>query len=120
MTPDELKTRTKTFAIRILEFAKGLPKDPATSVVTQQLIRSATGLAANYRAACRAKSRADFISKLGTAEEEADETEYWLTILVEKGTSSHEQVASLLDEADQLVRIIVASIKTARRNGKRT
>jgi four helix bundle protein len=119
MTPDELKDRTKTFAVQIVEFTKGLPKDPATSVVTKQLIKSATGVAANYRAACRAKSRADFISKLGTTEEEADETEYWLTILVEKGTVRQEHVALLLDEADQLVRIIVASIKTARRNRKR-
>jgi len=119
MTPDELKERTKKFAVQTLEFSKGLPQDPATAVITQQLVKSATGLAANYRAACRAKSRADFISKLGTTEEEADETDYWLRILVERGTVPPEQVAPLLDEADQLVRIIVASIKTARRNGKR-
>ena len=116
MTSDELKMRTKTFASTVVQFARRLPTDPVTNIMTRQLVRSGTGVGANYRSSCRAKSRADFISKMTTAEEEADETQYWLELLVETGTVRQENVASLLDEADQLVRIFVASIKTARLN----
>jgi four helix bundle protein len=77
-------------------------------------VKSGTSVGANYRSSCRAKSRADFIAKMTTAEEEADETKYWLEILVETRIVSLEKAAALLDESDQLVRIFVASIKTAR------
>jgi len=118
MTPQELKDRTKAFAVRIVRFAKELPTDPATIVIMRQLVRSGTGVGANYRGSCRAKSRADFVSKMTTAEEEADETQFWLEVLVDAGTVRSTQAASLLDEADQLVRIFVASINTARRGSR--
>ena len=114
MTPDELKQRTKTFAVRIVTLSRALPDDSATSVMAKQLVRSGMSVGANYRASCRAKSRADFVSRMTTVEEEAGETKYWLELLVETSTVGPDSVAALLDEADQLVRIVVASIKTAR------
>jgi len=114
MTAEELKQRTKVFAVNVLKFTGTLPADLATVVIARQLIKSGTSVGANYRASCRAKSRADFIAKMTTSEEEADETRYWLEILVETHVVNKERVQTLLDEADQLVRIFVASIKTAR------
>jgi len=114
MTPEQLKQRTKTFAVAIVKFAASLPTDSITSVIGRQLVKSGTSVGANYRASCRAKSRADFVSKLTTAEEEADETQYWLELLVEASIVSRVAVDKLLDESEQLVRILVASIKTAR------
>lgn len=102
----------------IVKFAEELPRDPATAEIMRQLVRSGTRVGANYRASCRAKSRADFISKMTSAEEEADETQYWLEILVDTGTVRRHRAASLLDEADEIVRIFVASINTARRNNR--
>jgi len=118
MTPEELKQRTKTFSVNIVKFAKRLPTDPISSVLIRQLVKSGSGVGANYRAACRAKSPRDFICKMTTGEEEADETSYWLDILVETGAIPRKEVAVLVDEADQLVRILVASIQTAPRNAK--
>ena len=114
MTPEQLKRRTKTFAVDIVKCATSLPKDSVTSVLERQLVKSGTAVGANYRSSCRAKSRADFVSKLTTAEEEADETQYWLELLVEASIVSRVAVDKLLDESEQLVRILVASIKTAR------
>jgi four helix bundle protein len=114
MTPNQLKQRTRAFAVAIVRFARTLPADPVTGTITRQLVKSGTSVGANYRSSCRAKSRADFVSKMTTAEEEADETEYWLEILVEAGIVKPEAAAWLLDEADQLLRIIVSSINTAR------
>jgi four helix bundle protein len=85
-----------------------------TAIVARQLVKSATSVGANYRSSCRAKSRADFISKMAIAEEEADETQYWLELLVESNTVTPDTVARLLDESEQLIRIFVASIITAR------
>jgi four helix bundle protein len=114
VTPDELKRRTKAFAVNGVKFARTLPTDLATAILARQLVKSATSVGANYRASCRAKSRADFVSKMTTAEEEADETQYWLELLVDTGTVPSEAVASLVEEGEQLTRIFVASIKTAR------
>jgi four helix bundle protein len=83
--------------------------------MTRQLVKSGTGIGANYRSSCRAKSRADFISKMTTAEEEADEAQFWLELLVETETVTQERVAPLIDEADQIVRILVASSNAKRR-----
>jgi four helix bundle protein len=116
MTPEEMKRRTKRFAIAIIQFARGLPRDPVTAIMTRQLVKSGTSVGANYRSSCRAKSAADFISKMTTAEEEGDETLFWLEVLVEAKVITTEDAAWLLDEGDQLVRIIVASIKTKRAN----
>ena len=114
MTPDELKQRTKTFSIEVVKFARKLPRDIATEHVARQLARCGTAVGANYRASCRAKSGADFISKMTTVEEETDETLYWLEVLVDSETLPRRAVAMLIDEAEQLLRIVVASIKTAR------
>jgi len=117
MTPDQLKKRTKAFAAAIVRFARQLPTDQVTIIMTRQLVKSGTSVGANYRSSCRAKSRADFISKMTTAEEEADEAQFWLELLVETETVTKERVVPLFDEADQIVRILVASIKTTRGHG---
>ena len=114
MTSDELKNRTKTFAVEVVKFSSKLPNDVETQHVRGQLVRCGTAVASNYRASCRAKSRADFVSKMTTVEEEADETLFWLEVLVDTDTVQRKAVATLMDEADQLLLIVVASIKTAR------
>jgi four helix bundle protein len=114
MTPSELKLRTKRFAVDIVKFARTLPTDPVTVVIARQIVKSGTSVGANYRSSCRGKSKADFISKIAIAEDEADETQYWLEVLVESGAVRPDAVAKYMDEADQLVRIFVASINTAR------
>jgi four helix bundle protein len=115
MEPKDLKQRTKEFALRIIELVESLPRGKITDVIGKQLLRSGTSVGANYRSACRAKSTADFISKMGTVEEEADESIYWMELLIESGLISKDEVDGLLDEADQIVAIIVSSIRTARR-----
>jgi four helix bundle protein len=114
VTKEELKKRTKEFGISTVKFVRTLPRDPITGHFAFQLVKSATSVGANYRSSCRAKSGPDFISKMTTAEEEGDEALYWFEVLVETETVRKEAVATLMDEADQLVRIIVASINTAR------
>ena len=85
MNPDEFKKRTKAFAVRIIKLVDSLPSSRSTNVIANQLMRSGTSVGANYRAVCRAKSKADFISKLGNVEEECDETIYWMELLTESG-----------------------------------
>jgi four helix bundle protein len=119
METRDLKQRTKEFALRTIRLVESLPRGKITDVIGRQLLRSGTSVGANYRSACRAKSIADFISKLGTVEEEADESIYWMELLIESGLISKDKVVELLDEADQLVAIIVSSIKTARARKKR-
>jgi four helix bundle protein len=114
MNPEELKKRTKAFAVRVINLVDQLPNSKATNVITNQLIRSGTSVGANYRAACQAKSRADFISKLGTVEEEADETMYWMELLIESGRVKAAVLADLMREAGEVLAITVASINTAR------
>ena len=110
----DLKARTKTFALDIIRFSRKFPRGDEFTIIKRQVIRSATSTAANYRAAQRAKSKADFISKLGTTEEEADETLFWLECLADLATREHAELKRLLKEADELVAIIVASRKRAR------
>lgn len=110
----DLKARTKTFALDIIRYSRKLPRGDEFTIIKRQVIRSATSTAANYRAAQRAKSKADFISKLGTTEEEADETLFWLECLADLATREHAELKRLLKEADELVAIIVASRKRAR------
>ena len=114
MTTDELKTRTKSFALRIIKLVEALPPTRAADAIGKQLAKSGTSVGANYRAACRAKSNADFIAKIGIVEEEADESAFWLEVIVESGLMKEELVKDLLDEADQIVGIMVSSINTAR------
>jgi four helix bundle protein len=112
---ENLKERTKQFALQIIKFVERLPKTNTTRVIGGQLVKSGTSVGANYRAACRARSTADFISKMGIVEEEADESHYWLELLVAAGLVSFEEALPLMDEANQLLSTSVSSIKTARR-----
>lgn len=114
MTQDEMKIRTKQFALRVIRLIESLPKTRSANVIGNQLLRSATSVGANYRASCRAKSTADFVSKLAIVEEEADESMYWIELLIEAGIIRKRRLADLLDEADQLLLIVIASIKTTK------
>ena len=109
----DLKKRTKAFALRILKLVDTLPKTTAGRALASQIVRSGTSVAANYRAACRARSTADFIAKMGIVEEESDETLFWLELLEESEVVS---ATAIKQEANQLIAITIASIKTARRN----
>jgi four helix bundle protein len=108
----DLKKRRKAFALRILKLVDALPKTTVGRALASQIVRSGTSIAANYRAACRAKSTADFIAKMGIIEEEADETLFWLESDLVLAT----KLTAIKQEADELIAITVASIKTARRN----
>ena len=112
----DLKKRTKAFALRILKLVDALPKTTAGRALASQIVRSGTSIAANYRAACRAKSTADFIAKMGIVEEEADETLFWLELLEESDLVLAAKLTAIKQEADELIAITVASIETARRN----
>ncbi len=112
----DIQYRTKQFALRIIRLVEGLPKNKVTDVIGRQLLKSGTSVGANYRAACRAKSRADFIYKLGIVEEEADESLFWLELLVESKVIPQNRIEDLMEEANEIVAIIIASIKTARKN----
>lgn len=114
MKHKNLRDRTKAFALRVLNLVEHLPRGRSVEVIARQLVRSGTSVGANYRAASRARSRADFIAKMKIVEEETDESAYWLELLVEGGFMPEEKVSALLDEANQLIAIVVASIKTAR------
>lgn len=114
MNNDDLKQRTKQFALRVIRMSDSLPKKMAADVLGRQLVRSATSVAANYRSACRAKSRPDFISKMGIVEEEADESALWLELISESGFMPVRRIELLHREASELTAIAVASIRTAR------
>ena len=112
----DLKKRTKAFALRILKLVDALPKTTAGRALASQIVRSGTSVAANYRAACRARSTADFIAKMGIVEEEGDETLFWLELLEESELVSAAKLAAIKQEANELIAITIASIKTTRRN----
>ena len=116
MKHQDLRTRTKKFALLVVKFCESLPKDETGRTLGRQLLRSACSVGANYRAACRAKSKADFISKMGTVLEEADESAYWIELLTDAGKTQRSVSDPLLQEANELVAITITSIKTARRN----
>jgi four helix bundle protein len=110
----ELRTRTKTFALRVIRMSQALPRNREANVILNQVLRSATGIAANYRAAGRSRSKAEFIAKIGVVVEEADETVFWLEMLADSGIVRPEKLANLQAEATELVAIFTASRKTAR------
>jgi four helix bundle protein len=112
--PEQLRERTKQFAIRIVRLFRSLPKNDEARIIGKQALRAGTSVAANYRAVCRARSRAEFISKIGVAVEEADETVFWLEILVETGIVPRARMEKLLLEANELLAILAASQRTAR------
>ena len=114
----DLQERTKQFGLRVVRLVDSLPKRKSATVIGGQLLRSATSVGANYRAACKGRSRADFIAKLGIALEEADESLYWIEMLQGAQLIPEPKIASLIDEAKQLVAILTASQKTARGNNR--
>ena len=117
MKPSEaLKDRTLRFALKIIELADLLPNKRSADILGKQIIRSATSVGANYRAACKARSKADFISKIIVVEEEADESQYWLELLMSLEKGDQHEIASMLEEARELTAIFTASGKTAKQN----
>ena len=116
MANEYLKLRTKQFALRIIRMVGNLPKSHESKIIGNQILRSATSVAANYRASCLAKSKRDFINKLKIVEEEADETMLWLEIIDELGYFHSEKMEPIKTEANEIFSIVVASIKTARKN----
>jgi len=112
----DLKLRTKRFAVECWKLCKKIPKSREFDAWARQLIRSSSSVGANYRAAQRAKSIADFINKLKIVEEEADETIYWLELFQEVSDTNDKDIKSLINEANEILSIIVTSIKTARKN----
>ncbi len=115
MTPEEMKQRTKYFALRIIRLAEALPKTNEGSVISKQILKSGTSVGANYRAACRSRTDRDFMARMGTVEEEADETIYWLELIVESGMIKSELVHEIMQEAEEILRMIVASINTVKK-----
>jgi four helix bundle protein len=118
MDANELKRRTRLFALRTIHLVEALPHTRTADVIGRQLLRSATSVGANYRAACRARSQADFVSKIGVVEEEADESAYWLDLVCEANLLPAERVRDLLCEAEELTAICVASGRTAKAGQK--
>ena len=114
----DLKARTKQFALRVMKMVDALPRTIQGRTIAKQIIRSATSVAANYRAACRARSRAQFIAKIGVVEEEADESCFWLELIIDSGLLTDERIRPLLSEAGELVAIMAASRKSAIGNRK--
>jgi four helix bundle protein len=115
MRGEDLKARTRTFALRVLRLVESLPRGRTADVIGKQLIRSATSAGSNYRAACRARSPAEFVAKMGIVEEEADESLYWMELLVQSELVDEHGLADLMKETNELVSITVASIRTARK-----
>jgi len=111
----ELKNRSKQFALEIIRVFRSLPKGEDVRIIARQLFRSGTSVAANYRAACRSRSRAEFVAKIGIVVEEADESVFWLELLVESGMAKLDLVAPVAKEANELLAIFAASQRTARR-----
>lgn len=112
----ELKDRTKQFALRVMKLVDALPKTTSAITIGRQMVRSGTSVGANYRAACRGRSKAEFISKLGIVVEEADESCFWLELIIEGELLPEAKVQPLLKEADELTAIFVSSIKTSKDN----
>jgi four helix bundle protein len=114
MNEEIFKRRTKRLALEIIGLVESLPRSRTADVIGRQLLRLGTSIGANYRAACRGKSKADVISKLAIVEEEADETIYWLESLIESKIIESSRVNLLLKESNEIVAMVVASIKTLR------
>ena len=119
MNAEELKQRTKLFALRVLKLTNALPNTIQGRAVAGQLVRAGTSVGSNYRSACRGRSTAEFIAKLGTVEEEADESAFWLELIIEGSLLKANLVQPLLDEANELTRIMAASRMTARSKSRK-
>ena len=115
MTEQQFKHRTKQFGLRIIRLVEALPRGRTAWVIGRQLLRAGTSVGANYRAACRGKSVADTLSKLAIVEEEADESLYWMEVLIDAGLVPERQLDALMQEGDEILAMTVASIKTLRK-----
>ncbi len=115
MDKGQMCERTKAFALRVVRMVDALPRTRSAEVLGKQVLRSATSVGANYRSAQRGRSKAEFISKLGIVEEEADETAYWLELLAASGHVAPTRMAALIQECGEITAIVVASIRTAKR-----
>jgi four helix bundle protein len=113
MTTTELRERTKRFALRVMRLVDALPNTKSGRAIASQLVRSGTSVGANYRAACKARSRKEFVAKLGVVEEEADESSFWLELVIETPLLPEKRVRPLWKEACEIVAIIAASRRTA-------
>jgi four helix bundle protein len=118
MNERDLKLRTRKFAVDVFNFIDKLPRSKSANIISYQLGKSASSVAANYRAACRGRSHAEFIAKIGIVEEEADETTFWLDIITDTNNGSPEEITPLLREARELTAIFTAASKTAKQNRK--
>jgi four helix bundle protein len=116
MNEEQLKKRTKEFAKNIILLCRNLPNNREGRLIGDQMFRSGTSVAANYRAACRGRSKAEFVSKLAIVEEEADETMFWLEVINEMGIYEAPVVEDLIKESDEIIAIIVSSIKTVKKS----
>ncbi len=116
---EDLKQRTKNFALRIIRLYSSLPKKTEAQVIGKKFLRSGTSVGANYREGCRARSTQEFIAKLGNSLQELEETAYWLELLIESGLVNKIMVESLLDETNELIAIFVSSINTAKQKIKK-
>ena len=119
MDSRELRKRTKDFALRVIRVVVALPRSPVGDVLGKQLLRSGTSVGANYREACRGRSRAEFAAKVAISAQEADESLYWLELLADSGLVRRPLLADLQEEANELVAIFAASVKTAQRNNQK-
>ena len=115
MSPEQMKARTKALAIRAIRLVASLPRNPASDVIGRQLLKSGTSVGANYRAACRSRTDRDFLARMGTVEEETDESLYWMEVLIDADLMPRERLTDLMVETEEILRIVVASIKTARK-----
>ncbi len=115
-----LKMRTKQYALRIIKLTQALPQNTVGWAISKQLIRSGTSVGANYRAVCRSRSVADFVSKLGIVIEEADESAFWLELIIESGLMKEELILPLLEETNEIISIMVSSSKTIKTNNSKT
>ncbi|MGH7202759.1 MAG: four helix bundle protein [Planctomycetaceae bacterium] len=117
---DDLRWRTKEFALRVIRLVNSLPNTPAARTIGGQLIRAGTSVGSNYRAACRARSSAEFRAKLGIVEEEADESMFWIELLIDAEIMKAELLQDLLDEANSITAMVVSSIWTSRNSSAKT
>jgi four helix bundle protein len=120
MTEQEFKRRTKNIALRIIKLIESLPKTLANDVISKQLLRAGTSIGANYRAACRGKSTEDLLHKLAIVEEEADESIYWIELLIESGAVTEKKLTPLITEINEIVAMTVASMKTIKERNSST
>jgi four helix bundle protein len=115
---EQMKERTKQFALHVIHLCRTLPRSSESTIISRQLMRSATSVGANYRAVCRARSTPDFVSTLGVVLEEADEPLFWIDLLVDAGVTSKANIGMLRAEANELVTIFVTSLRTAKSSTK--